>query len=327
MPALLVLIVSFSDEKSVLTIGYSYFPQAWSLQSYAYLFNQGAYIGKAFLNSIFVTVTGTCLGLVMCSTMGYALSRPNYRLRKFFSYFILIPMLFSGGLVASYMINVNILGLKNTYWALILPICCSSFYVVIMRTFFQTSVPEAIIESAKIPLVSELVEQAQKAVAEGGKEIVITGVNIGDFGKSTGESFISLVKALDGVEGVSRYRISSIEPNLITDEIIEYVAQSRSFMPHFHIPLQAGSDEVLKLMHRRYDTAFFARKIARVREVLPDAFIGVDVIVGTRGESEELFERAYEFIKGLDISQLHVFSYSERPGTQALKIEGAVFKA
>ena len=150
MPALLVLIVSFSDEKSVLTIGYSYFPQAWSLQSYAYLFNQGAYIGKAFLNSIFVTVTGTCLGLVMCSTMGYALSRPNYRLRKFFSYFILIPMLFSGGLVASYMINVNILGLKNTYWALILPICCSSFYVVIMRTFFQTSVPEAIIESAKI---------------------------------------------------------------------------------------------------------------------------------------------------------------------------------
>ena len=150
MPALLVLIVSFSDEKSVLTIGYSYFPIAWSLKSYAYLFNQGAYIGKAFLNSIFVTVSGTCLGLVMCSTMGYALSRPNYRLRKFFSYFILIPMLFSGGLVASYMINVNILGLKNTYWALILPICCSSFYIVIMRTFFQTSVPDAIIESAKI---------------------------------------------------------------------------------------------------------------------------------------------------------------------------------
>lgn len=174
------------------------------------------------------------------------------------------------------------------------------------------------------PHVSELVEQAQKAAAEGGKEIVITGVNIGDFGKSTGESFVSLVKALDGVEGISRYRISSIEPNLITDEIIEYVAQSRSFMPHFHIPLQAGSDEVLKLMHRRYDTSFFAQKIARVRELLPDAFIGVDVIVGTRGESEELFSKAYEFIKGLDISQLHVFSYSERPGTQALKIDGAV---
>ena len=150
MPALLVLIVSFSAEESVRSIGYSYFPTAWSIASYEYLFKQGAYIGKAFINSIFVTVTGTCLGLVMCSTMGYALSRPNYRLRKFFSIFILIPMLFSGGLVASYMINVNILGLKNTYWALILPICCSSFYVVIMRTFFQTSVPEAIIESAKI---------------------------------------------------------------------------------------------------------------------------------------------------------------------------------
>ena len=150
MPALLVLIVSFSAEESVRAIGYSYFPTAWSIASYEYLFKQGAYIGKAFINSIFVTVTGTCLGLVMCSTMGYALSRPNYRLRKFFSIFILIPMLFSGGLVASYMINVNILGLKNTYWALILPICCSSFYVVIMRTFFQTSVPEAIIESAKI---------------------------------------------------------------------------------------------------------------------------------------------------------------------------------
>ena len=177
------------------------------------------------------------------------------------------------------------------------------------------------------PYVSELVEQATRAAAEGGKEIVITGVNIGDFGKSTGESFVSLVKALDGVEGIDRYRISSIEPNLITDEIIEYVAQSRSFMPHFHIPLQAGSDEVLKLMHRRYDTEFFAQKIARVRELLPDAFIGVDVIVGTRGESEELFEKAYEFIKGLDISQLHVFSYSERPGTMALRIDGAVSPA
>ena len=174
------------------------------------------------------------------------------------------------------------------------------------------------------PKVEELVAQAQMAAGEGGKEIVITGVNIGDFGKSTGESFVSLVKALDTVEGISRYRISSIEPNLLTDEIIEYVSESRAFMPHFHIPLQAGSDEVLKLMHRRYDTALFANKIATVREVMPDAFIGVDVIVGTRGESEELFEQAYNFIKGLDISQLHVFSYSERPGTQALKIDGAV---
>lgn len=177
------------------------------------------------------------------------------------------------------------------------------------------------------PRIEELVRQAGNAAAEGGREIVITGVNIGDFGKSTGESFASLVKSLDAVPGIERFRISSIEPNLLTDEIIEYVARSRAFMPHFHIPLQAGSDEVLKLMHRRYDTSLFAAKIAKVREVIPDAFIGVDVIVGTRGESEELFDKAYNFIKGLDISQLHVFSYSERPGTQALKIEGAVSPA
>ena len=177
------------------------------------------------------------------------------------------------------------------------------------------------------PKIEELVAQANQAAAEGGREIVITGVNIGDFGKSTGESFVSLVKALDTVEGIARYRISSIEPNLITDEIIDYMKSSRSFMPHLHIPLQAGSDEVLKLMHRRYDTAFFAQKIAKVREVMPDAFIGVDVIVGTRGETDELFEQALEFIRGLDISQLHVFSYSERPGTRALKIDGAVSPA
>ncbi len=177
------------------------------------------------------------------------------------------------------------------------------------------------------PQIADLVAQAQKAADEGGREIVITGVNIGDFGKTTGESFVSLVKALDAVEGIDRYRISSIEPNLITDEIIEYISSSRSFMPHLHIPLQAGSDEVLKLMHRRYDTAFFAEKIATVRRLLPDAFIGVDVIVGTRGETDELFRKAYDFIKSLDISQLHVFSYSERPGTQALKIDGAVAPA
>ena len=177
------------------------------------------------------------------------------------------------------------------------------------------------------PHIADLVLQARGAAAEGGKEIVITGVNIGDFGKTTGESFVSLVRALDAVEGIERYRISSIEPNLITDEIIEYMARSRSFMPHLHIPLQAGSDEVLKLMHRRYDTAFFARKIEAVRRLLPNAFIGVDVIVGTRGETEELFDKAYNFIKNLDISQLHVFSYSERPGTQALKIDGAVSPA
>lgn len=177
------------------------------------------------------------------------------------------------------------------------------------------------------PKIEELVSQAQQAAKEGGREIVITGVNIGDFGKSTGESFVSLVKALDGVDGIARYRISSIEPNLITDEIIDYMTKSRSFMPHLHIPLQAGSDTVLKLMHRRYDTAFFAQKIETVRRAMPNAFIGVDVIVGTRGETDELFEQALEFIRGLDISQLHVFSYSERPGTQALKIDGAVSPA
>lgn len=169
--------------------------------------------------------------------------------------------------------------------------------------------------------IADLVEQAYQVAAEGGKEIVITGVNIGDFGKSTGETFFDLIKELDKVEGIERYRISSIEPNLLTDEIIEFVAQSRAFMPHFHIPLQSGCDEVLKLMRRRYDTALFAHKIKKIKEVMPHAFIGVDVIVGTRGETEEHFNTTYEFLKGLDVTQLHVFSYSERPGTQALKID------
>ena len=150
LPALLVLIVSFSAESSVVSKGSSFWPDAWSVESYVYLGRQASYIGRAFLNSIGVTVVGTCIGLVLCSTMGYALSRPNYRLRGFFTWYIFIPMLFSGGLVASYMINAQVLNLKNTYWALILPICCSSFYIIIMRTFFQTSVPDAIIESAKI---------------------------------------------------------------------------------------------------------------------------------------------------------------------------------
>ena len=172
--------------------------------------------------------------------------------------------------------------------------------------------------------IEDIVTQARQAAAEGGKEIVIPGVNIGDFGKTTGESFFDLVKALDQVEDIERYRISSIEPNLLTDEIIDYVAQSRAFMPHFHIPLQSGCDEVLKLMRRRYDTALFAHKINKIKEVMPHAFIGVDVIVGTRGETEAYFDRAYEFLKGLDVTQLHVFSYSERPGTQALKIDHVV---
>ena len=172
--------------------------------------------------------------------------------------------------------------------------------------------------------IADLVEQARQVAAEGGKEIVLTGVNIGDFGKSTGETFFDLVKSLDEVEGIERYRISSIEPNLLTDEVIDFVAQSRAFMPHFHIPLQSGCDEVLKLMRRRYDTALFANKIKKIKEVMPHAFIGVDVIVGTRGETEAYFEKAYQFIESLDVTQLHVFSYSERPGTQALKIDYVV---
>ena len=170
------------------------------------------------------------------------------------------------------------------------------------------------------PTIASLVRQAEEAAQEGGKEIVLTGVNIGDFGKTTGEKFIDLVKALDGVEGIFRYRISSLEPDLLSDELIDYCAQSRAFMPHFHIPLQSGSDTVLKLMHRHYDAQLFADKIHRIKAVMPDAFIGVDVMVGCRGETPECFEETYEFLKGLDVTQLHVFPYSERPGTSALRI-------
>ena len=170
------------------------------------------------------------------------------------------------------------------------------------------------------PTIQSLVVQAEEAAREGGKEIVLTGVNIGDFGKTTGESFLDLVKALDKVEGIQRFRISSLEPDLIDDELITYCAQSRAFMPHFHIPLQSGSDEVLKLMHRRYDTALFAHKIKLIKEKMPDAFIGVDVMVGSRGERPEYFEDCYNFLDSLPVTQLHVFPYSERPGTAALSI-------
>lgn len=170
------------------------------------------------------------------------------------------------------------------------------------------------------PTIQSLVAQAEEAAKEGGKEIVLTGVNIGDFGKTTGESFLDLVKALDKVEGIQRYRISSLEPDLIDDDLIAYCAESRAFMPHFHIPLQSGSDEVLKLMHRRYDTQLFAHKIRLIKEKMPIAFIGVDVMVGSRGERPEFFEDCYNFLNSLPITQLHVFPYSERPGTAALSI-------
>ena len=168
--------------------------------------------------------------------------------------------------------------------------------------------------------IASIVAQAREVAAQGGKEIVLTGVNTGDFGRSTGEDFFSLIQALDQVEGIERYRISSIEPNLLTEEIIDFSAASRRIMPHFHIPLQSGSDEVLRLMRRHYDSRLFASRIDYIRRVMPDAFIGVDVIVGMRGETEELFEESYRFIEAQDVSQLHVFSYSERPGTRALQI-------
>lgn len=173
--------------------------------------------------------------------------------------------------------------------------------------------------------IDQLTAMAAQAAADGGKEIVLTGVNVGDFGKGRTDTFFDLIKALDRVEGIERFRISSIEPNLLTDEIIGWVAtDSRAFMPHFHIPLQAGSDEVLRLMRRRYDTALFRHKIEAVREALPDAFIGVDLITGARGETLELFESSKAFVDSLDISRLHVFPYSERPSTRALEIEYVV---
>ncbi len=177
------------------------------------------------------------------------------------------------------------------------------------------------------PTIASLVAQAEEAVREGGKEIVLTGVNIGDFGKTTGERFIDLVKALDDVEGIKRYRISSLEPDLLSDELIDYCAKSRAFMPHYHIPLQSGSDTVLRLMHRHYDRQLFADKIRRIKAVMPDAFIGVDVMVGCRGETPECFEETYDFLNALDVTQLHVFPYSERPGTSALSIPYVVSEA
>ena len=172
--------------------------------------------------------------------------------------------------------------------------------------------------------IAQMVEQARAVAAEGGKEIVITGVNIGDFGKGTDETFEGLCRALDEVEGIERYRISSIEPNLLTDSLIEFCATSKRFMPHFHIPLQCGSDKVLALMRRRYDTVLFRHKIEKVKALIPDAFIGIDLIVGARGETDECFAESLAFCRSLPISRLHVFVYSERPGTRALELDGKV---
>ena len=172
--------------------------------------------------------------------------------------------------------------------------------------------------------VSEIVAEAERIASVGGREIVLTGVNIGDFGRGRGEDFFDLIQALDEVEGIERFRIGSIEPNLLTEKIIEYCARSRRIAPHFHIPLQSGSDEVLRLMKRRYDTELFRSRVALIQELLPQAFIGIDVIVGTRGERAEYFEDCYRFLESIPFSQLHVFSYSEREGTAALSIDHVV---
>lgn len=174
--------------------------------------------------------------------------------------------------------------------------------------------------------IADTVAVARQAIADGAKEIVLTGVNTGDFGHSTGETFLGLIEALDQLDGV-RYRISSIEPNLLTDDIIAYVAASAHFAPHFHIPLQSGSDDILRLMHRRYDTALFARKIDTIKTLMPNAFIGVDVMTGVRGETPEHFDETRRFLEQLPVSQLHVFTYSERAGTKALEIAYTVPKA
>ena len=172
--------------------------------------------------------------------------------------------------------------------------------------------------------IADLVAEANRIAQLGQKEIVITGVNTGDFGRTTGESFIDLLRALDGVDGIERYRISSIEPNLLTDEIIGFCAASHKFQPHFHIPLQSGCDKILASMRRRYTTERYAARIEAVRRAMPEAFIGVDVIVGFPGETDSDFEATYDFISGIKPSYLHIFPFSERPGTPAVDFAGKV---
>lgn len=174
--------------------------------------------------------------------------------------------------------------------------------------------------------ITDLVKEAEKIATSGIKEIILTGVNIGDFGKSTGETFFDLIKALDAVEGIKRIRISSIEPNLITNEIIEFVAQSKSILHHFHIPLQSGCNQILAKMQRRYNRELFKSRVEKIKSLMPDAFIGVDVIVGFPGETNELFQDTYQFLKDLDASFYHVFSYSERPNTKSATLENKVAK-
>ena len=172
--------------------------------------------------------------------------------------------------------------------------------------------------------IASVVAQAKILAEQGKKEVVLTGVNIGDFGKSTGESFLDLIKVLDKVEGIERYRISSIEPNLITEEVIDFCVESKAFLPHFHIPLQAGTNKILRLMKRKYERELFAQRVNYINKVMPRAFIAADVIVGFPGETEEDFEDTKAFIEQLPLAALHVFTYSERPGTPAASMQGSV---
>jgi threonylcarbamoyladenosine tRNA methylthiotransferase MtaB len=172
--------------------------------------------------------------------------------------------------------------------------------------------------------IENVVKTANEIAAEGVKEIVLTGVNIGDFGYPNNEKFYDLAKALDRVEGIDRFRISSIEPNLLKDETIEFVAESKKFVPHFHVPLQSGSDAILKAMRRRYERKLYKSRVEKIKALMPDCCIGVDVIVGFPGETDEEFMKTYEFLRDLDVSYLHVFSYSERPNTTAVRMEGRV---
>lgn len=172
--------------------------------------------------------------------------------------------------------------------------------------------------------VAETVETALRIAESGAKEVVLTGINTGTFGQHHGETLLDLIKALDDIEAIPRYRISSIEPNLLTDEIIEYVAQSRAFLPHFHIPLQAGSDKVLKLMHRKYDTVFYAELLKRIKSLMPDACIAADIMAGFNGEDELEFAKTLDYVESLPISYLHVFTFSERPYTAALHLDGRI---
>ncbi|MCQ2141765.1 MAG: tRNA (N(6)-L-threonylcarbamoyladenosine(37)-C(2))-methylthiotransferase MtaB [Bacteroidales bacterium] len=190
------------------------------------------------------------------------------------------------------------------------------------------TVPFARGESRNIP-ICEVVKQARAIAAEGVKEIVLTGVNTGDYGRTTGESFLDLLKALNEVDGIERYRISSIEPNLITEEIVDWIASGTKFQPHFHIPLQTGSDTLLHSMGRHYTTEFFASRIDYIRKAMeaegkPKVFFGIDTMVGLPGETEELFMETYRFIESLHPAFVHIFPYSRRPGTRAAAMDGQV---